>query len=478
MRPSPSMVETKAHVQPHHVEQLRRSCAEVIVPGDGTYDDARRLWNAIHDRRPAVIARPTTAEQVAAAVAFGREHGLEITVRSGGHSAAGLGGANDGLLVDMSAMRGVEVDPKTRAARANGGALLGELDVAAQAHGLVCPIGVIGHTGVAGLTLGGGIGRLQRHFGLTIDNRGRGRARHRRWPAGASDGGRRARALLGPPRRRLELRDRDGLRVPAPAVRARPPSGRAHLSRDAGTGGLEHVPRVRPACPGCPGHDLRDHPGGPGRGLRRRRGRQADRLPGLEPQRRGGRCRARHRGPARRPEAAHLDDRQPALSRGPDVPRPRLRLGQPFVHHEPLRQRHPSAGARGARRARRGGTGPLERHGDGARRSDRQGVRGGDGVHGSRGRVRPERRLGLDRSCRRRGEHGVVPPGDRGPRTRPDPRRLRERELRRRPRGIAPHLRRDEARPPGHAQARVGPRQRLPRESERGAGPGTTGRPD
>ena len=126
------------------------------MPGDATYDEARRLWNAIHDRRPAVIARPTTAEQVAAAVAFGREHDLEITVRSGGHSAAGLGGANDGLLVDMSAMRGVEVDPQTRAARANGGALLGELDVAAQEHGLVCPIGVIGHTGVAGLTLGGG----------------------------------------------------------------------------------------------------------------------------------------------------------------------------------------------------------------------------------------------------------------------------------------------------------------------------------
>ncbi len=140
------------------------------MPGDGTYDDARRLWNAIHDRRPAVIARPTTAEQVAAAVAFGREHGLEITVRSGGHSAAGLGGANDGLLVDMSSMRGVVVDPQKRVARANGGALLGELDVAGQAHGLVCPIGVIGHTGVAGLTLGGGIGRLQRHFGLTIDN--------------------------------------------------------------------------------------------------------------------------------------------------------------------------------------------------------------------------------------------------------------------------------------------------------------------
>jgi FAD/FMN-containing dehydrogenase len=164
------MVETSPRVAARDVDQLRRSCAEVILPEDPAYDDARRLWNAVHDRRPAVIARPWRAEEVATAVRFGREHDLEITVRSGGHSASGLGGANGGLLVDMSAMRGVEADPRTRMARANGGALLGELDVAAQAHGLVCPIGVIGHTGVAGLTLGGGVGRLQRNFGLTIDN--------------------------------------------------------------------------------------------------------------------------------------------------------------------------------------------------------------------------------------------------------------------------------------------------------------------
>jgi FAD/FMN-containing dehydrogenase len=164
------MVEATARVAPHHLDQLRRSCAAVIAPEDAGYDDARRLWNAIHDRRPAVIARPSNAEEVATAIRFAREHDLEITVRSGGHSAAGLGGANGGLLVDMSAMRGVEADPRTRTARANGGALLGELDVAAQAHGLVCPIGVVGHTGVAGLTLGGGVGRLQRNLGLTIDN--------------------------------------------------------------------------------------------------------------------------------------------------------------------------------------------------------------------------------------------------------------------------------------------------------------------
>ena len=164
------MVEADTRVAPSDIDQLRRSCGDVITPDDSGYDDARRLWNGIHDRRPAVIARPRDATEIAAAIAFGREHDLEIAVQSGGHAAAGLAGHEGGLVINLANMRGVEVDPRARTARANGGAFLGELDVAAQAHGLVCPVGVIGHTGVAGLTLGGGIGRLQRNFGLTIDN--------------------------------------------------------------------------------------------------------------------------------------------------------------------------------------------------------------------------------------------------------------------------------------------------------------------
>jgi FAD/FMN-containing dehydrogenase len=164
------MVEATATLAPRHLEQLRRAVGEVLTPDDPSYDDARRLWNAIHDRRPALIVKPTTATKVATAVRFARDHDLEIQVKSGGHSAAGLRGVDGGIVIDLSAMRGVEVDSAARTAVANGGALLGELDVAAQAHGLVCPIGVIGHTGVAGLTLGGGVGRLHRHFGLTIDN--------------------------------------------------------------------------------------------------------------------------------------------------------------------------------------------------------------------------------------------------------------------------------------------------------------------
>ena len=164
------MVDATSQLAPGELDQLRRMCGDVITADDTSYDEARRLWNAIHDRRPAVIVRPTTAEKVATAVRFARDHDLVIAVRSGGHSAAGLRGPDGGIVIDLSAMRGVVADPQTRTARANGGALLGELDIAAQAHGLVCPVGVVGHTGVAGLTLGGGVGRLQRNFGLTIDN--------------------------------------------------------------------------------------------------------------------------------------------------------------------------------------------------------------------------------------------------------------------------------------------------------------------
>ena len=143
---------------------------EVILPGDDGYDDARLVWNRMVDRRPAAVVRPRRAEDVVAALQFARGHDLPIAVRGGGHSIPGLSTCDDGIVIDLSRMRGAEVDAEHRVARVGGGSLLGELDDAAQAAGLVCPVGVVSHTGVAGLTLGGGMGRLQRRYGLTIDN--------------------------------------------------------------------------------------------------------------------------------------------------------------------------------------------------------------------------------------------------------------------------------------------------------------------
>jgi|Tabmets5t2r1_1033131.scaffolds.fasta_scaffold08851_2 hypothetical protein len=143
---------------------------ELVLPGDADYDSARAVWNGMIDRRPAIVARPAAADDVATAVRFARENDLPLAVKSGGHSIPGLSTCDDGIVIDLSLMRGARVDAERRTADAHGGALLGELDDAAQAVGLVCPVGVVSHTGVAGLTLGGGMGRLQRKFGLTIDN--------------------------------------------------------------------------------------------------------------------------------------------------------------------------------------------------------------------------------------------------------------------------------------------------------------------
>jgi FAD/FMN-containing dehydrogenase len=147
-----------------------RFAGEIVLPADAGYDAARAVWNGMVDRRPALVVRPTGVADVIEAIRYAREQELAIAVRGGGHSIPGLSTCDDGIVIDLSRMRGVRVDPGARTARANGGAHLGELDREAQAFGLACPVGVVGHTGVAGLTLGGGMGRLQRKLGLTIDN--------------------------------------------------------------------------------------------------------------------------------------------------------------------------------------------------------------------------------------------------------------------------------------------------------------------
>jgi FAD/FMN-containing dehydrogenase len=143
---------------------------ELIVPGDPAYDEARAVFNAMIDRRPAVIARCRTTADVAIAVNFARENALEVAVRSGGHSVAGLSVCEDGIVIDLGGLKEIKVDSVTKRARAGGGVLWGEFDAAAQAYGLHTPGGRVTTTGIGGFTTGGGYGWTSSKYGLTCDN--------------------------------------------------------------------------------------------------------------------------------------------------------------------------------------------------------------------------------------------------------------------------------------------------------------------
>ena len=142
----------------------------LLQPGDDGYEDARLVWNGIHDRHPALIARCATPDDVVAAVNFAREAGLVVAVRGGGHSAPGYATCDDGIVIDLSPMKAIDVDPVAKTARAEAGLTWGEFDLATQAHGLAVTGGRFSTTGIAGLTLGSGSGWLERKCGLTADN--------------------------------------------------------------------------------------------------------------------------------------------------------------------------------------------------------------------------------------------------------------------------------------------------------------------
>jgi hypothetical protein len=158
-------------LKPADIDDLRSGLrGELITADQAGYDTARRLWNAAFDRKPALIARCAGAADVMRAVSFAAAHGLLTAVRGGGHSLSGQSGCDGGMVIDLAPMRAVHVDPIAREARVEAGALLGPVDRETQAFGLATPLGTVADTGVAGLTLGGGLGRLGRRLGLSCDN--------------------------------------------------------------------------------------------------------------------------------------------------------------------------------------------------------------------------------------------------------------------------------------------------------------------
>jgi FAD/FMN-containing dehydrogenase len=165
------MSASKTLSEPSLFSELRcRLRGTLLLPGDPGYEDARCVWNAMIDRRPALVVRCLGAADVVASVNFARQRGLTLSIKGGGHNISGLAVCDGGLMLDMSLMRGVMVDPTTGIARAQAGCLLGDVDRETQLHGLATVLGFVSNTGIAGLTLGGGFGYLTRRFGWTCDN--------------------------------------------------------------------------------------------------------------------------------------------------------------------------------------------------------------------------------------------------------------------------------------------------------------------
>src|SRR6516165_8032576 len=163
--------KNRVNISEETIENLKSKVkAQIVLPSDPSYDEVRQIWNAMIDRRPALIVRCAEASDVPHAISFARENGLEISIRGAGHNIAGNALCDNGVMIDFSAMRKVRVDAEKKRAYVEPGAMLADFDEAAQSHGLATPVGINSTTGIAGLTLGGGFGWLTRKYGMTIDN--------------------------------------------------------------------------------------------------------------------------------------------------------------------------------------------------------------------------------------------------------------------------------------------------------------------